>query len=259
MSAIWRKRGVKMTASFAKKLAQLQCKAEDFIQDIKESKLANLQDQAKSFIQEVKEQRLSIKQQNRGKQMGISLAKGQNLSLTKNVPTLKNLQVGLGWDVRSTDGQAFDLDASAFMVGENGKVPSNANFIFYNQPHSQCGSVAHLGDNLTGAGDGDDETINVALDKVAQDIRSIFITVTIHEAENRKQSFGQVHNAFIRIVNQDTGEEIVRFDLSEDYSIETALIFGEIYRHNNEWKFRAIGEGYKDGLAALCKQYGVNL
>lgn len=248
-----------MSTSFVKKIVQMQCQAENFIQEVRNKTLPELKQRADNFVQEVKQEYQSAKQQRRSTGMGISLEKGQNLSLTKNAPTLKHLQVGLGWDTRSTDGQAFDLDASAFMVGENGKVPSDAYFIFYNQTRSQCGSVEHMGDNLTGDGDGDDEVINVALDKVGQDIRSIFITVTIHEAAARKQNFGQVHNAFIRIVNKDTNEEIVRFDLSEDYSIETSMIFGEIYRHNGEWKFRAIGEGYKDGLYALCKQYGVNI
>lgn len=243
-----------------RKVAFLQNQAENFMNDVKNEMLPDWKNKAERFIQNAKEEYQSVrKQQNRSQTMGISLAKGQNLSLTKNAPELTHLQVGLGWDTRSTDGQPFDLDASAFMVSENGKVPSNDYFIFYNQTRSKCGSVEHMGDNLTGDGDGDDEVIKVDLSKVEQDIRSIFITVTIHEAEIRKQNFGQVHNAFIRIVNQDTNAEIVRFDLSEDYSIETSLIFGEIYRHSGEWKFRAIGEGYKDGLYALCKQYGVNI
>ena len=191
--------------------------------------------------------------------MAISLTKGQNVSLSKTDPSLKNVLVGLGWDARSTDGQNFDLDASVFMATENGKVPSDRHFIFYNQLVSPCGGIEHTGDNLTGDGDGDDESVIVRLDKVESNIKSLFITVTIHDAEARRQNFGQVSNAFVRIVNNDTGDEIVRFDLSEDYSTETAMVFGEIYRHNGEWKFRAIGQGYTGGLYSLCQQYGVNV
>ncbi|MDE3966304.1 TerD family protein [Glaesserella parasuis] len=191
--------------------------------------------------------------------MAISLTKGQNISLSKTDPSLKNVLVGLGWDARSTDGQDFDLDSSIFMATENGKVPSDSHFIFYNQLRSPCGGVEHTGDNLTGDGDGDDESVIVKLDQVQSDIKSLFITVTIHEAEARRQNFGQVSNAFVRLVNNDTNEEVVRFDLSEDYSTETAMVFGEIYRHNGEWKFRAIGQGYSGGLFALCKQNGVNV
>ena len=191
--------------------------------------------------------------------MAISLTKGQNVSLSKTDPSLKNVLVGLGWDARSTDGQGFDLDASVFMATENGKVPSDRHFIFYNQLVSLCGGVEHTGDNLTGDGDGDDESVIVRLDKVESNIKSLFITVTIHDAEARRQNFGQVSNAFVRIVNNDTSDEIVRFDLSEDYSTETAMVFGEIYRHNGEWKFRAIGQGYTGGLYSLCQQYGVNV
>lgn len=191
--------------------------------------------------------------------MAISLTKGQNVSLSKTDPSLKNVLVGLGWDARSTDGQDFDLDASVFMATENGKVPSDRHFIFYNQLVSPCGGIEHTGDNLTGDGDGDDESVIVRLDKVESNIKSLFITVTIHDAEARRQNFGQVSNAFVRIVNNDTSDEIVRFDLSEDYSTETAMVFGEIYRHNGEWKFRAIGQGYTGGLYSLCQQYGVNV
>ena len=191
--------------------------------------------------------------------MAISLTKGQNISLSKTEPSLKNVLVGLGWDARSTDGQDFDLDASVFMATENGKVPSDRHFIFYNQLVSPCGGVEHTGDNLTGDGDGDDESVIVRLDKVESNIKSLFITVTIHDAEARRQNFGQVSNAFVRIVNNDTSDEIVRFDLSEDYSTETAMVFGEIYRHNGEWKFRAIGQRYTGGLYSLCQQYGVNV
>lgn len=191
--------------------------------------------------------------------MGISLNKGGNLSLTKTDPTLKNILVGLGWDARSTDGGDFDLDASAFMVKEDGKVRSDSDFIFYNQLKSTCGSVEHTGDNKTGAGEGDDEALIVQLDKVPTEIQRIVFTVTIHDAENRKQNFGQVSNAFIRVVNKDTNNEVARFDLSEDASIETAMVFGEIYKHGGEWKFKAVGQGYSGGLAALARQHGINI
>lgn len=191
--------------------------------------------------------------------MAISLSKGGNISLSKEAPNLKNLLLGLGWDVRATDGDAFDLDASAFLLTSAGKVRSDADFIFYNQPKSADGSVSHMGDNRTGAGEGDDEQIVVVLDKVPADIEKIAFTVTIHEAEARKQNFGQVSSAFIRCVNQDNNQEIAKYDLSEDASIETAMIFGEIYRHNGEWKFKAVGQGFAGGLAALAKNYGVNI
>ncbi len=191
--------------------------------------------------------------------MSISLNKGGNLSLSKTDPNLKNISVGLGWDVRPTDGTDFDLDASAFMLTESGKVRSDSDFIFYNQLRSTCGSVEHTGDNRTGAGDGDDEVIIVLLDKVPADIQRISFTVTIHDAEARKQNFGQVSHAFVRIVNKDTQQEVARYDLSEDASIETAMIFGDIYKHNGEWKFRAVGQGYAGGLAALARQYGINV
>jgi tellurium resistance protein TerD len=191
--------------------------------------------------------------------MGISLNKGGNLSLTKTDPTLKNIIVGLGWDARPTDGADFDLDASAFMVKEDGKVRSDSDFIFYNQTKSACGSVEHTGDNRTGAGEGDDESLVVQLDKVPADIQRVVFTVTIHDADSRKQNFGQVSNAFIRVVNKDSNNEVARFDLSEDASIETAMVFGEIYKHGGEWKFKAVGQGYSGGLAALARQYGINI
>ncbi|RIY33320.1 chemical-damaging agent resistance protein C [Psittacicella melopsittaci] len=191
--------------------------------------------------------------------MAISLTKGQNISLSRTDPNLKNILIGLGWDARESDGQDFDLDASVFMTGADRKVPSDSYFIFYNQLKSPCGGVEHTGDNLTGDGDGDDESVIVHLDRIEERITSLFVTVTIHDYEIRKQNFGQVSNAFIRLVNNDTGEEIVRFDLSEDYSTETAMVFGEVYRRNGEWKFRAIGQGYQNGLYALCKNYGVDV
>ena len=191
--------------------------------------------------------------------MGISLNKGGNLSLSKTDPSLNNLIIGLGWDARPTDGADFDLDASAFMLKSDGKVRSDNDFIFYNQLRSTCGSVEHTGDNLTGDGDGDDESLIVQLSKIPADIQRVAITVTIHDAEARKQNFGQVSNAFMRVVNKDSGVEVARYDLTEDASIETAMIFGEIYRHNGEWKFKAVGQGYAGGLAALVKQYGISI
>lgn len=191
--------------------------------------------------------------------MALSLSKGQNLSLTKEAPGLTKTVIGLGWDPRSTDGKEFDLDASAFLLEPSGKVRSEADFIFYNQMNSTCSSVSHTGDNRTGEGDGDDEKIKVDLSKIPADVQKVAITVTIHEGAERKQSFGQVENAFIRVVNEETSAEVVRYDLSEDYSTETAMVFGELYRHNSEWKFRAVGQGYAGGLQAMCSQFGINI
>lgn len=191
--------------------------------------------------------------------MSVSLSKGGNVSLSKSAPNLTQLIIGLGWDARSTDGTDFDLDGSAFLLTSTGKVRSDADFIFYNNLVSTDKSVEHTGDNRTGEGDGDDESLIVHLNKLPTDIEKIAITVTIHDAENRKQSFGQVSNAFIRCVNATDGKEIARFDLTEDMSIETAMIFGEIYRHNEEWKFRAVGQGFKGGLAALARNYGISI
>ena len=191
--------------------------------------------------------------------MAISLSKGGNVSLTKTAPGLTHIVIGLGWDARATDGAAFDLDASAFLLTSDGKVRSDADFIFFNQSASADGSVKHLGDNTTGEGEGDDEQMTVDLDKVPADVEKIAIGVTIHEAEARKQSFGMVSQAFVRVVNAADNAEIVRYDLSEDFSTETALVFGEVYRNNGEWKFRAVGQGYQGGLAAMAKNYGVNV
>ena len=191
--------------------------------------------------------------------MAISLQKGGNVSLSKEAPGLTKMLIGLGWDVRATDGADFDLDGSAFLLNANGKVRSDADFIFYNQPKSDNGAVAHQGDNRTGEGEGDDEVIEVDLATVPADVEKIAITVTIHDADARKQNFGQVSSAFIRCVNADSNVEIARFDLSEDASVETAMIFGEIYRHNGEWKFKAIGQGFKGGLGALAQHFGVNV
>ncbi|MGA8884493.1 MAG: TerD family protein [Acinetobacter sp.] len=191
--------------------------------------------------------------------MAISLNKGGNLSLSKTDPSLTQVLVGLGWDARATDGVDFDLDASAFLLGANEKVRGEHDFIFYNQTRSQDGSVEHTGDNRTGDGDGDDEAVTIDLGKVSPDVQKIAITVTIHDADSRGQNFGQVQNAFIRVVNNQSQVEIVRFDLNEDYSTETTMIFGELYRHNGEWKFRAVGQGYNGGLRAMCQQYGINI
>ncbi len=191
--------------------------------------------------------------------MAVSLNKGGNISLSKTDPSLKNVIVGLGWDARPTDGADFDLDASAFMVKGDGKVRSESDFIFYNQTKSACGSIEHKGDNRTGAGDGDDEVIIVLLDKIPADIQRIVFTVTLHDADARKQNFGQVSSAYIRIVNRDSNNEVTRYDLSEDASIETAMIFGEIYKHNGEWKFKAVGQGFAGGLGALARSFGLSV
>lgn len=191
--------------------------------------------------------------------MAVSLSKGGNVSLSKEDPGLEEVTVGLGWDARSTDGQDFDLDASCFMLGANGKVRQDSDFIFYNNLKSADGSVQHTGDNRTGEGEGDDESININLFKVPADVTRMAIAVTIHEADKRRQNFGMVSNAFIRVVNAKTGREIARYDLSEDASTNTAMIFGELYRHNNEWKFKAVGQGYDGGLGPLARNFGVNV
>ncbi|WP_205426614.1 TerD family protein [Helicobacter suis] len=192
--------------------------------------------------------------------MSVSLVKGGRLSLSKEKPGLSKIVVGLGWDVNASDtGREFDLDASAFLTDASGKVSDDANFVFYNNLTSKDGSVVHTGDNRTGAGEGDDESIKVDLSKVSADIKEINIVVTIHEASERKQNFGMVRNAFVRVVDESDGKEILRYDLEEDFSIETALMFGRLYRDNNEWKFAAVGTGFKEGLAGFCKQFGVNI
>ena len=189
--------------------------------------------------------------------MALSLSKGGNLSLSKEAPGMTKVLVGLGWDARSTDGQDFDLDASAFLLKADGKVRADSDFIFYNQLKSVDGSVEHTRDNRTGEGDGDDEAIKVDLSKVPADIDRIAFTVTIHEADARRQNFGQVRNAFIRIVNQDNNSEVARYDLAEDASTETAMIFAELYRNGAEWKFRAVGQGFAGGLKPLAESYGL--
>ena len=193
-------------------------------------------------------------------EMAINLTKGQKVDLTKGNPSLKKLMVGLGWDTNRYDGGAdFDLDAAAFLLGADGRVPVDADFVFYGNLKHNSGSVEHMGDNLTGEGDGDDEQILVDLSKVPANIEKIAFTVTIYEAEQRKQNFGQVSNSFIRIVDEEKNQEIVRYDLGEDFSIETAVVVGELYRHNGEWKFNAIGSGFQGGLAALCGHYGIEV
>jgi len=191
--------------------------------------------------------------------MAVSLSKGGNVSLSKEAPGLKAVRVGLGWDTRVTDGSAFDLDASVFLLSEGGKVRSDADFVFYNNRNGGNGSVVHQGDNTTGEGSGDDEVVAVTLDQLPADVQKLSFAVTIHEAEGRRQNFGMVSNAFIRVLNADGGTEIARYDLSEDASTETAMIFGELYRHNGKWKFKAIGQGFAGGLGPLAQSFGVNI
>ncbi len=191
--------------------------------------------------------------------MGVSLSKGGNVSLSKEAPGLTAVVVGLGWDVRSTTGTDFDLDASALLLDVNGKVISDQHFVFFNNLKSPEGSVEHTGDNLTGEGEGDDEQIKVNLAGVPAEIDKIVFPVSIHEGESRQQSFGQVRNAFIRVINQAGGAELARYDLSEDASTETAMVFGELYRNGAEWKFRAVGQGYASGLRGIALDFGVNI
>lgn len=192
--------------------------------------------------------------------MGITLAKGQKVDLTKGNPGLKNLLVGLGWDTNKYDGGFdFDLDTAAFLVGADGKVTDDLDFIFYNNLKHSSNSVEHIGDNRTGAGDGDDEAILVDITKIPNNINKVAFTVTIHDAMNRRQNFGQVNNSYIRVVNKDNNEELIKYELGEDFSIETAVVVAEIYRHNGEWKFNALGSGFEGGLEALCRNFGINL
>jgi tellurium resistance protein TerD len=191
--------------------------------------------------------------------MAISLQKGGNVNLSKEAPGLKKVIIGLGWDPRATDGAEFDLDGSAFLLRADGKVRGDSDFIFYNNLKSTDGSVTHSGDNLTGAGEGDDETVTIELGNVPPEVDKIAIAVTIHDAETRNQNFGQVSKAFIRCVNAAGNTEIARYDLSEDSSTEAAMIFGEVYRAGSDWKFRAIGQGFKGGLGPLAKNFGVNV
>ena len=189
--------------------------------------------------------------------MAVSLSKGGNVSLTKEAPSMTECLVGLGWDDRATDGADFDLDASVFMLGDNDKVRSDADFIFYNNLKGE--GVEHAGDNRTGEGDGDDETVKVFFNTIPADVQKLAFAVTIHNAEANNQNFGQVSNAYMRVVDMSSNKEIARFDLSEDYSTETAMIFGELYRHGSDWKFRAVGQGFNGGLGPLASNYGVNI
>ncbi|MBR1528773.1 MAG: TerD family protein [Oscillospiraceae bacterium] len=189
----------------------------------------------------------------------VNLSKGQKVDLTKTNPGLTKIMVGLGWDVNKYDGGSeFDLDAAAFLLGADGRAASEADFVFYNNKEHASGSVTHMGDNKTGEGEGDDEVINIDLNAVPANIDKIDFTVTIFEADERNQNFGQVNNAYIRILNQENGEELIHFDLGEDFSIETAVVVAELYRHNGEWKFNAIGSGFSGGLAALCRNFGLD-
>lgn len=197
---------------------------------------------------------------NGGNKMAISLSKGQKVDLTKTNPGLTKVVVGLGWDTNKYDGgKDFDLDSSVFLLGENGKVGSDADFVFYNNTTGGNGSVVHTGDNRTGEGAGDDEQVNIELTKVPESTHRIAFTITIHEAEERNQNFGQVSNSYVRILNEATNEELIRFDLGEDFSIETAIVVGELYRHNGEWKFSAIGSGFQGGLTALATNFGLQV
>jgi len=191
--------------------------------------------------------------------MTVSLAKGGNVSLSKEAPGLDEIMAGLGWDVRVTDGRAFDLDASAFLLNAAGKVRSDADFLFYNNLSAAGGAVVHQGDNRTGAGEGDDEQVKIVLSRLPADVEKVALVVTIHEGERNGQSFGQVANAYVRLVDEASGREVVRYDLSEDASLETAMILGEVYRYNGDWKFRAVGQGFKGGLGPLAMHYGVNV
>ncbi len=190
--------------------------------------------------------------------MAINLQKGQNVSLNQQAPGMNSIHAGLGWDVQQFAGADFDLDVMVFMLGENDKVVSDSHFIFFNNLKSPDGSVEHTGDNLTGEGDGDDEVVNVHLDKISSEVAKVVFTVNIHEGKARNQNFGQVKNAFIRLVDKAKNEEIIRYDLSEDFSIETSLIVAEMYRRNGEWKFKAVGMGFSDGLPALVRHFGIN-
>lgn len=214
--------------------------------------------------------------------MGVSLTKGANVSLSKqgvqaaaaqdpNNTVLANLAtslpetgldtvfLGLGWDARTTTGVAFDLDASAILVDANGKVVGDKGMVFYGNLHSTDDSVVHSGDSLTGRGDGDDEQITVILSGVPAEVDKIVFPVSVYDAENRQQNFGQVHTAYIRVVEADSNAEIARYDLTKDAATETAMVFGELYRNGSEWKFRAVGQGYASGLSGIAQEYGVVL
>jgi tellurium resistance protein TerD len=189
--------------------------------------------------------------------MAISLSKGSRINLSKEAPGLSKLMLGLGWDARITDGKDFDADVSVLMLGEDGKAIGDQGFVFYGAKVSGCGSVTHNGDNTTGEGDGDDETLDVKLDDIPENVSKLLVAVTIHEAAERGQNFGQIENAYIRMVNQDGGEDIARYDLSEDYSTETCLIFAELYKKDGQWRAQAKGEGFAGGLGDFLTSYGL--
>lgn len=192
--------------------------------------------------------------------MSVSLTKGQRVDLTKGRPSLRKILIGLGWDINEYDGEEdFDLDASIYMLKSNGKVGSDDDFIFYGNLQHKTKCIVHTGDNRTGEGDGDDEVIKVNLDKIPSDYTTLSIVVTIYDAENRFQNFGMVNNAYVRIVDEEKEEEIMKYDLSEDFSTETAIVVAELYKNNGEWKFKAVGSGYECGLDALCRRYGINV
>ena len=195
--------------------------------------------------------------------MGVSLTKGGNVNLSRNFPGLRRLLVGLGWDARATVGTEFDLDASVFLLTESGagrfRVRGDADMVFYNNPTSPEGAVVHSGDNRSGEGEGDDEVIRIDLSKMPADIVKVSVAVSIYEGEQRRQNFGMVSSAYIRVVNEDDGAELARFDLSEEASTETAMVFGEVYLRDGEWKFKAVGQGYAGGLVALCKANGLDV
>ena len=195
--------------------------------------------------------------------MPVSLSKGGKVSLAKvasdaGISSLTKITVGLGWDVNRYDGGAqFDLDAAAFLLAGTGKVRTSADFIFYNQKVGP--GVEHMGDNRTVEGEGDDEVINVDLNAIPADIERISFTVTIDQADARRQNFGMVENSYIRVIDGVTGTELIKYDLGEDFSVETAVVVADLYRHNGEWKFNAIGSGFSGGLAALCSNFGVDI
>ena len=191
--------------------------------------------------------------------MAISLQKGGNVNLSKEAPTMSKMVVGLGWDTRATDGAAFDLDAVGFVLSSAGKVRADSDFIFFNNKQNAEGSVVHGGDNRTGDGDGDDETIMIDLSKMPADVEKVAVCVVIYDAEGRKQNFGQVSRAYVRILNEANQQEVARYDLSEDGSTEAAMIFGEVYRNGGDWKFKAVGQGFKGGLGPLAGSFGVNV
>jgi tellurium resistance protein TerD len=191
--------------------------------------------------------------------VAISLDKGANLSLTKEDPGLAVARIGLGWDVRTTNGVGFDLDASALLLGSNGKVRSDSDFIFYGQLSDKSGAVVHQGDNRTGEGDGDDEQVLVNLGLVPADVERVVFVASIYKADENGQNFGQVRNSYIRLLNEETQVEVARYELGEEVASENAVIFAEVYRYRGEWKFRAVGQGFIDGLGGIARDFGVHI